>query len=80
MGKYPIVKRNMERGMKVAISSVYVCGNLHRSFEVIYSVPGDWAETALKWCDNVAAALVEVLVNEYVLVESDFLGYAWIRA
>ena len=32
---YPIVTQNMKRGMKVGISSVYVCGNLHRSFEVI---------------------------------------------
>ena len=79
MENYPIVKRNMKRGMKVGISSVYVCGNLHRAFEVIYSVPGGWAETALKWCGSVAEAFVEVLLNEYELVEGDFFDYSWIR-
>ena len=80
MGNYPIVKRNMKRGMKVGISSVYVCGNLHRSFEVIYSVPGDWTKTALKWCGSVAAALVEVVLNEYEIVQCDFFDWSWLRA
>ena len=60
---YPIVKKNMNRGTKVGISSVYVCGNLHRAFQVIYSVPGDWVKTPLKWCDDVPEALVEALLN-----------------
>ena len=77
---YPIVTRNMKRGKKVGISSVYVCGNLHRSFEVIYSVPGDWTKTALKWCDNIPEALVETLLNEYEIVQCDFFDYSWLRA
>ena len=77
---YPIVKRNMKRGMKVGISSVYVCGNLHRTFQVVYAFPGDWVKTPLKWCGSVAEAFVEVLLNEYELVEGDFFDYSWIRA
>ena len=72
MKNYPIEKWNTKRGMKVGISSVYVCGNLHRTFAVIYSVPGDWTETALKWCESVAEAFVEILINGYELAQCDF--------
>ena len=78
--KYPIMKRNTTRGLKVGISSVYVCGNLHRSFEVIYAVPGSWSETTLEWCESVPQALVQILVNEYDLVQCDYFDWSWMRA
>ena len=77
---YPLVKQNMYRGTKVGISSVYVCGNLHLAFQVIYAVPGDWVKTPLKWCDDVPEALVEALLNEYEIVQCDFFDWSWLRA
>ena len=76
---YPLVKQNMCRGTKVGISAVNVCGNLHRTFQVIYTVPGDWVNTPLKWCEDVQEAMAEVLLNEYEIVRCDFFDWPWLR-